>query len=532
MVSPRRRHAVTTSLVVAVCGALATLALPPIGWWPLALTLAGLFAAVGNARTRGRAFSLGFWFGLPFFAIYLSWLPTSLGDLLGPAFWALYPLLVLALAAFWGLTTWASWLVAGGGGRRTLWLLPVAWVAVEWARTQGYFAFPWGVLGYAWLDTPVAQLASLFGVYGLSLLVTVISALLALPLVSPRASSGPPTARLLLAPAAALLVLAVAWERGGGLGTQADAGLEAPTRMALLVQGDVDAFGRAQGAARDLRVHLDLTREAVQEARSSGAPPYDLVVWPEGAVLGYEMDGASASALHEEITSTAPQAQFIVGGRAYEGLRSYNSLYSLADGAFVDRYDKHYLVPFGERWPFHESLSWLYDGIFGLMGLPPLASTSAGPPPATLQTELGPVAAFVCYESVFPQVQRAQVAAGARLLVLGTNDAWFARGSGAEQHFDMGRLRAIETRRWLLRAGNDGVTASVDPLGRTVARLDRGVRGTLTAPFGLLDGVTPWVRNGHLAPWLLGGYLVVVGTALQPLRPGERARVADRLRRR
>src|SRR5690606_21107980 len=145
----------------------------------------------------------------------------------------------------------------------------------EWARTQGYFAFPWGVLGYAWLDTPVAQLASSFGVYGLSLVVTLIAALLALPLVSPRASTGPPTARLLLAPAAALLVLAVAWERGGAGGAGFDGRLEAPTRMALLVQGDVDAFGRAQGAARDLQVHLDLTRQAVAQARTSGAPPYD-----------------------------------------------------------------------------------------------------------------------------------------------------------------------------------------------------------------------------------------------------------------
>lgn len=532
MASLGRRRAATPYVIVAACGALATLALPPLGWWPLSLLLAGLFAATANARSRGRSFSLGFWFGLPFFAIYLSWLPTSLGDLLGPAFWALYPLLVLALAAIWGLTTLASWLVAGGGGRRTLLLLPVLWVAVEWARTQGYFAFPWGVLGYAWLDSPVAQLASLFGVYGLSLVTTVLAAVLALPLVSPRSGSGPPTARLLLAPAAALLVLAVAWERGGAVGAAAERELEAPTRLALLVQGDVDAFGRAQGAALDLRTHLELTRGAVADARANGAPPYDLVVWPEGAVLGYAMDGAGASPLYDEITSTAPGASFIVGGRAYESTRSYNSLYSLEDGTLLGRYDKHYLVPFGERWPFHESLSWLYNGIFGLMGLPPLGSTSAGPPPAPLPTALGPVAAFVCYESVFPQVQRAQVAQGARLLVLGTNDAWFARGSGAEQHFDMGRLRAVETRRWLVRAGNDGVTASVDPLGRTVARLERGVRGTLTAPFGLLDSVTPWVRYGHLTPWLLGGYLLVVGIALQTLRDDERARVADRLRRR
>src|SRR5690606_18807644 len=289
---------------------------------------------------------------------------------------------------------------------------------VEWARTQGYFAFPWGTLGYAWLDTPIGQFASHVGVYGLSLFVTALAALLALPLVSPRTGSGSTTARLLLAPAAALLLLAVAWERGGATLDRVDARLEAPTRLALLVQGDVDAFGRAQGAAADLRTHVELTRGAVTEARSNGAPPYDLIVWPEGAVIGYQLDGAAARPLYEEITAPAPVAAFIVGGRRYEGRRSYNSLYSLQDGELVGRYDKHYLVPFGERWPFHESLSWLYDGIFGLMGLPPLLSTSAGAPPAPLATGLGPVAAFVCYESVFPQVQRRQVAEGARLLVL------------------------------------------------------------------------------------------------------------------
>ncbi len=532
MTSARRRPAVTTYLVAAACGALATLALPPHGWWPLAFLIGGLFAATANARSRGRAFALGFWFGLPFFVIYLAWLPASLGDLLGPAFWAVFPFLVLALSAIWGGTTWLSWTLAGGGGRRTLWLLPVAWVLVEWARTQGYLAFPWGTLGYAWLDTPVGQLASAFGVYGLSLLITVPAALLALPLVSPRASSGPPTARLLLAPAAALLLVAVAWERGGALGAATAAAMEAPTRLALLVQGDVDAFGRAQGALRDLRTHLDLTDGAVREARANGTPPYDLVVWPEGAVIGYEMEGRAAADLHAEISATAPGAAFIVGGRAYEGTSSFNSLFSLSEGDLLARYDKHYLVPFGERWPLHGSLPWLYDGVFGLLGLPALASTSPGPAPAPLPTGIGPVAAFVCYESVFPQVQRRQVRQGARLLVLGTNDAWFARGAGAEQHFDMGRLRAIETRRWLLRAGNDGVTAAVNPLGETVARLDRGVRGTLTAPFGLADGLTPWVVRGHLTPWLLGGHILLVTLALLPLRPGEGARVADRLRRR
>lgn len=520
--------------------------------------LAGLFAAVGNARSGGRAFRYGFWFAMPFFAIYISWLPRSFADLLGPAFWAVYPFLVLALAALWGLTTWASWAAAGGGGRRTLLVLPVAWVAMEWARTQGYFAFPWGTLGYLWLETPAAQLASAFGVYGLSLLVTVPAALFALPLVSPRTGGfGPGAMRLLLAPAAALLMLATAFWTGAsllpsgaagnaetvpsGAGSSAavdggSAGVETlgevPTFSALLVQGNVDAFGRASGASQDLDTHLQLTRAAVRERSASGQEPFDLVVWPEGAVLGYDLEGPGSTELTEVIGGSAPGSSLVIGGRRYDEGRSYNSLFSVLGSRTQGSYDKHYLVPFGERWPFLESVPGLYRAIFSALGLPMLAGTSAGAPPAPLTTGVGEVAAYICYESVFPQVQREQVAKGAGVLVLSTNDAWFARGAGGRQHFDMGRMRAIETRRWLLRAGNDGITAAVDPYGRVTAELERRVAGTLSVDFALRSDLTPWVRFGQLTSWLLVGYLVVATVSLQAARPRERARAADRLRRR
>lgn len=518
---------------MAALGALLTLALPPLGWWPCAVVLAGLFAAVSNSRSAGRAFRLGFWFGLPFFAIYISWLPRSFADLLGPSFWAVYPFLVLALATMWGATTWAGWVAAGGGGRRTLWLLPVAWVAVEWARTQGYFAFPWGTLGYLWLDTPVAQLASVIGVYGLSLAVTLLAALLALPLVSPRTGGYEPGAvRLLLAPATALLLLALAFVGGERLLPAAAEGGTAAPYSALLVQGNVDAFGRLAAAGQDLETHLGLTRDAVRLRAADDLPPYDLVIWPEGAVLGYPLDGPGSDELMRLIGDAAPDSGLIVGGRRYPGDASYNSLVAVLDGQAQDSYDKHYLVPFGERWPFLESLPGLYRAIFSALGLPMLAGTAAGDAPAPLTTNVGQVGAFICYESVFPQVQRSQVAQGARLLVLSTNDAWFARGAGGRQHFDMGRLRSIETRRWLLRAGNDGITAAVDPYGRVTAELERRATGSLDVSFGLRDDLTPWVRYGHLTIWLLGGYLLLATVILQRLRPDERNSVADRLRRR
>ena len=189
-------------------------------------------------------------------------------------------------------------------------------------------------------------------------------------------------------------------------------------------------------------------------------------------------------------------------------------------------------MPFGERWPFIGSLSRLYEVVFNALGLPMLSGTTAGAAPQPLATSLAPIGAFICYESVFPQVQRQLVAAGARLLVLSTNDAWFAKGAGARQHFDMGRLRAIETRRWLLRAGNDGITAAVDPYGKVTSELERGVAGTLAVGFDLRDDLTDWARYGWLTPWLLAGYVAVVGVALLRSRPAERVTAADRLLKR
>lgn len=505
-------------LLAAACGLLLSLALPPLGWWPFAFTLAPVFALIARAQTSRRAFWLGAAFAAPFFALYILWLPRSFAELFGAGFWVVYPFLLAALALFWGLTTWAAWRLAAlgrGAARRatakwTLVYLPVLWVLVEWARTQGYFAFPWGTLGYTWLDTPVAQLAAFGGVYGLSLLVVVPAAVLAWPWArvdSPRA--GTVVASLVVASA---LVGAAFW-LGSGASRDAPAligEVDPPGALrALLVQGDVDPFARTSSASHDLGVHLLLTEDGVAAAAEAGRRPFDLVIWPEGAVLGIDLTKADAAPLREAITAAAPGATFVIGGRVYDGVKSFNSLLALRRGAVVGRYDKHYLVPFGERWPLYETLNGVYAAVFRSFGLPLLASTSAGERVLPITTGVGPAGAFICYESVFPQVARQLVARGAEVLVLGTNDAWFGLGAGATQHFDMGRLRAVETRRWLLRAGNDGITAFIDPWGRVVSEVPRGVPTTLAGSFETLSDLTFWVRYGSLLPWLLVASLLM-----------------------
>ena len=110
---------------------------------------------------------------------------------------------------------------------------------------------------------------------------------------------------------------------------------------------------------------------------------------------------------------------------------------------------------------------------------------------------------------------------GANLLVNISNDAWFGRTAGAEQHFQMGRVRAIETRRYLARAGNDGITAVVDPLGRVTARFPRGARAAFRVRVGVSEVLTPYVRLGEWVP-LTGALVVAVLLLLAPKKGGRR----------
>ena len=105
------------------------------------------------------------------------------------------------------------------------------------------------------------------------------------------------------------------------------------------------------------------------------------------------------------------------------------------------------------------------------------------------------------------------------MLVVISNDAWFGRGAGAEQHFQLSRLRAIETRRFLLRAGNDGVSAVIDPWGRVEFRAPRGERGAYRAAFDVRQGQTPYVRYGD---WVVWGSALSLGLRLGRARMGPR----------
>ncbi|CAN5800774.1 apolipoprotein N-acyltransferase [soil metagenome] len=487
-------------------GSLLSAAFPPVGVWPTVFGLIVLFALVARSPTSREAFAPGFWFGLGFFASHLFWLPNSLSDpnLFGPVAWVMYPPIVLIEGVFWGIVTGGSRFL-GRRGAGTLLFLPALWLLMAWASTQGVFAFPWGSLGYVWLGTPLAQFADVSGSYGLSFVTLVVTALLAVPFLGGgrRAVFASATSVLV----AALLTAGVSVYSRERLAEP----VPVPNQQALLVQGNTDPLERAQGTSSDLDIYAPLTARALQDLPVKPG----LVVWPEGAVLGFnvEIEGVNGEETRRRIQNSAGDAAVITGA----GVGSYNSVYGLSDATITGRYDKVYLVPFGEGIPFNQALLPVYTVVYGWFNLGPygrLPGTAFNPIPTSAAT----AATYVCYESVFPQVAWRMVARGADVLVNISNDAWFGRGNGAEQHFAMGTMRAIETRRYLLRVGNDGVTAVVDPQGRTLQRLERHIPASLLADYATSDVVTLYVRYGDWLIVAVAVYALLLAALLLPQR--------------
>jgi len=416
-------------------------------------------------------------FALGFFGLHLQWLLPSLNSILGaPAGLLLLPVVAL-LAAGLTLTVWLTRLLTG---RFFLLALPAAWILFDWLRTLGPLAFPWGSMGYAASRTAAVQLASIGGVPLLASLVLGTAALLA----GRRVWS-------------ALLAVGL-WASAWLLGTVLTVPAAAPTHTALLVQGSVDPMAKFRGTVDATRLYQDLTRAA----RPGSLP--DLVVWPEGALPSPPDRPTSWPQL------SLPGVPLITGASGLQDGAFHNSAFALS-GAGVFRYDKVRTVPLGETFPGRDAFDWLYRPVFAALGVPGLRNVTPGTRPATLRAGSLLYAVSICYESVFPGLARRAVKEGGQVLVTISNDAWFGRTAGAEQHFLMGRVRAIETRRSWLRVGNDGITAVTDPYGRVQATLERGDRSALLAGFKPRNDQTLYVRFGDWVVPLAAALMLACG---------------------
>jgi apolipoprotein N-acyltransferase len=328
------------------------------------------------------------------------------------------------------------------------------WVAGEFARGQVLGGFPWVPLGSSVAPLlPLAQLASLVGVYGLSLYLVAHSTLVLLAITGAgrqRLGAG-------LAAMAALFAVS-AW----GTARVADGALTragAPLSIGL-VQANIRQEEKwDRGMAPEIERRYDrLTRQAA----AAGAA---VVLWPESSTPYYfNEEPARAAAVRALVQQTGTPLLFgtdeIERGRPD---RYYNSAFMLApDGAVAAVYRKMQLVPFGEFVPLRSLLFFVSPLVEGVSDFSPGDRVTMLPMAGRMASTA------ICYEIVYPHLAREAVRQGAELLTTITNDAWYGDSSAPYQHFALASLRAVEQGRYLARAANTGISGVVDPYGRVI----------------------------------------------------------------
>ena len=321
--------------------------------------------------------------------------------------------------------------------------------------TPFFIGNPWGLLGYSQVGHPaLMQVASLGGIYAVSFAVACPNAALAQLALAWREPARRHRAWLALglslAPAATAALFGAAALRTA---TPEPPGARVPVAIA---QGhiDVGTQWRSDAYGQNLDVYLRLTDAAAERA----APA--VVFWPESALTFFlERD----EPYRRSITAVLARhdIELVAGGpriaRGEPDALFTNSVYVLApDGRLEGRYDKEYLVPLAEYFPLRVDV---LRRSFGRV-----REFTPGTAVAPVPTRAGAAGVLVCNESMLPEVARARVLAGAEILVNPSNDTWISEAKYTEQQLDIATVRAIEQRRWLVRASTAGPSALVDPL--------------------------------------------------------------------
>lgn len=474
----------------------------PLSW----IAFIPLFLALQKSGPLKRAFFFGWLAGGVANLLGFYWLDYTI-RVFGGFPYGVSEIIFLGFVAYAALPVGLFALLARLCGAGPLHLFPaIFWVAIEYWYP---LLFPWHLANSQSEFLLFIQSADLAGPYGTSFILVWLNSILFTAIFSRGERS-----RILLREGAMVALLLIAVFFYGHLRLKSlDAELRAaPTLTVAAIQGDIDI--RRKWEVSSLRSNLKSYQELTGRVQEAA-----LVVWPETAVEAWVPENIAQLPL-KILPALPSDAAFIFGARSFRGnpatssVKIFNSAF-LADarGHVLGHYHKQVLLAFGEYLPLSAVLS-------KLPGVPPLGDGfTPGDGPRTLDLSDGTkVAPLICYEDLMPGLARRFVAEkGANLLVNLTNDAWFGDTVAPRQHARLAQWRAIETRRYLLRVTNTGLTSLINPKGEILETLPLFSSGVLTAEVALLEGETLYVRFGDWFAWL--STLAALTIVLRRCRP-------------
>ncbi len=463
--------------------------------WPLlfiGLVPLLLLTPLGSAKKR---FFYGLVVGLCHFLFQLYWIVFVLGRYGGLAWYFTYPATVL-LSLYMALYFGCFLVLAGGvlqrwGAMAFFWLAPCLWVGLDWLRGVLFSGFPWMDLGYGLWQVPyLLQTADLFGHHFLTFVIVLTNVTLFLLIYK----SEKRVALMTLTSTLLVFLASIIYSHYRALQLE-DVLAKSESMTFGIVQGNIDQSRKWEPAEqqRTVQTYVHQTRKLFEKSNSP-----QLVVWPETALPFYPSRNPLFGSLppltrEGNIALLTGSPWFEIEDGEQRIVNFYNGALLLTPGGTnMEMYFKSHLVPFGEYVPLRKLLFFLAPLVEAVGDFTP------GKVEEPLSYDKAHCGVLICFESIFPDITRKWIHAGANVLVNLTNDAWYGRSSAPAHSMAMSVLRAVESRRSLVRAANTGISAFVDPLGRVEESSQIFVKWEKGKKVWLLEGISFHSRLGYL----------------------------------
>ena len=477
--------------LVVLSGTLTALAFPKFNLSFFAWVSLIPFLFVLAQKTPKQSFVLGLLAGISFNAILIYWIPdvpAHYGNLSIGMSLFIYAVFVLYLALFWAFFSFCFAKIRRAYPNLFFLLAPFLWIAFEYILTHFLTGFPWGLLGYSqYKNLWFLQIASITGIYGLSFILVLFQSSFVYSMIQKR--------RMPFFLVLFLILIIHIW---GWLSMTKTLDTK-PSFKASVIQGNVSSDINWNQISDQqkwnlFQRHLDLSASAYAEG--SG-----LILWPEFTVplcfsCPYGIYQEFKQRLLDFVEETG--STLLVGTNetavSQQNALYFNTALCIHPGQRMTKYYKMHLVPFGEYTPYKKVFFFIENMTHAIGEITP------GSEHVLHEYRGKNFGSPICYEIIFPNLVRNFVKKGAEFLVTITNDGWYGKSSAPYQHFAIAVVRAVENRRYLLRAATTGVSGIVDPYGRIIHRSEMMTQTYLTENISPIDKLTLYTRWGDFLP--------------------------------
>lgn len=424
----------------------------------------------------GKAFWHGFLFGLGAFGLGTSWIYISMHDhgnmgvMLSGGVTLIFVSVLALFPATQGLL-FSRIIRHKNVYVSVLCLFPVFWVLWEWLRSKLFTGFPWLLIGNSQYASALGGYAPILGVYGISLLVALLSAMLLLVYLKRSSFTVSLTiSSYFLLFASGLALSHIPWIK------KTD-----PIQTVSLLQGNIPQSLKWNDNQIEniLHIYLTMTKKVLDT---------QIIVWPEAA-LPTLAENVQPFLYSLNALAIQHHATIILGIPIYHPSTNqiFNGMRAIGNGRGI--YLKRRLVPFGEYTPFRAFLSSFLNTLHI-----PFSDLTPGPKKQLpLMANQIPFASLICYEIAYP-TEVLQSIQKTKFIVVLSDDSWFGNSYASAQQLEIAQMRAAETRQYVLYSTNTGVTAVIDPYGHVIAQAPPEQRGVVIARIQPALSAAPLLR--------------------------------------